>query len=193
MAPQASIPHMSAIAQSRPLTPEDVERAGKRDAKHYELIDGELKEKPVGFEALYIASRICQLLNACLFPDQGIAVPEAMIYCFGRPNHGRRPDVLFIRNNRLPGGKVPKGDLTISPDVAIEVISPKNTGLEIEEKLNEYLAAGIPLIWIVNPDRKTIRVYRNDGTTRLYQANESITNEPLLPGLSLLVSDIFPK
>jgi Uma2 family endonuclease len=180
----ASIPH--------PLTPSDVERASERAGKHYELIDGELKKKTVGFKALLIAARITERLNARFYPGEGVAVVEAMIYCFGRPNHGRKPDVLYIRKNRLPDGKVPDGDLHVAPDLVVQVLSPGNTGIELEGKLDEYLEAGVPMVWIVNPDRRTLRVYRADGTTHLYRGDEAIENEPGLPGFRLVVGDVFP-
>lgn len=183
---------MSAIAPPLTLSPEDVARASERDGKHYELIDGSLKEKAVGSEALFIAYRICERLNSTFYPAQGFALVEAMVYCFERRNHGRKPDVVFVWNRRVPDGKIPKGDLYVVPDVVVEVLSPGNSGLELEEKLDEYLAAGAPLVWIVNPDRKTIRVYRQDGTTRLFRAGESIENEPSLPEFRLAVGEVFP-
>ena len=65
--------------------------------------------------------------------------------------------------------------------------------VELEETLDEYLAAGAPMVWIVNPDRGTIRVIRNDGTTRMFRAQDVIENEPLLPGFRMVVSDVFPQ
>ena len=64
---------------------------------------------------------------------------------------------------------------------------------EVEGKLDEYLAAGVAIVWIVNPDRRTIRVYRNDGTTKIYRGRTAIENEPLLPGFSLEVDGVFPE
>ena len=183
---------MTTLASPAPITPDEVERASKRDGKRYELIDGKLKEKVVGTEALFIASRISERLNALLYPVNGFAAVEAMIYCFDRPNQGRKPDVVYVRIERLPERKIPVGDLRIAPDLVVEVLSPNNTGYEIEEKLNDYLGAGIPLVWIVNPERRTIRVYREEGRTQLYRAQDIIENETVLPGFRIVTSDVFP-
>jgi Uma2 family endonuclease len=188
----ASIFIMTTLAQSPPLTPEDVDRASNRDGKLYELIDGELKEKTVGFESLVIATRISERLNAVFYPHTGVAAVEAMIYCFDRPNHGRKPDVVYVRMDRFPEKKIPKGDLYLAPDLVVEVLSPGNTGVEIEGKLDEYLEAGIAMVWIVNPDPRTIRIYRSDGTTRLFRATGVIENEALLPGFRLVAGEVFP-
>src|SRR5437868_13597687 len=104
---------MSTLGTCVRCAPEDLERLSEQDGKHYELVDGRLKEKIVGAEALYIALRIAARLNAAFDPQLGVALVEAMAYCFARPNHGRRPDVSFVWRRRLPEGKVPKGDLTL--------------------------------------------------------------------------------
>lgn len=183
---------MSTLTAPAPLTPLDVEIAGERDAKLYELIDGELKEKVVGFKSQLIAGLIIQHLNAQFYPHEGAAAGEAMIYCFNGRNHGRKPDVVYVRMNRLPNGDIPDGDLMFAPDLVVEVLSPSNSGYEVEETLQEYLSAGIALVWIVHPDRRTVRVYRQDGTTKLFRHGDVIENEPALPGFRLLVGDVFP-
>ena len=183
---------MSAITPPVQFGPADVERASERDGKHYELINGELREKLVGTKALFIASKIRDRLDAAFYPQEGFAVVEGMVYCFARPNHGRKPDVAYVRFDRLPSREIPDGDLFVAPDLVVEVLSPSNTGVELVEKLDEYLDAGVPMLWIVNPERRTIRVYRNDGTTHLFRAHEIIENEPLLPGFRLVVAAVFP-
>jgi Uma2 family endonuclease len=59
-------------------------------------------------------------------------------------------------------------------------------------RLDEYLDAGDPMVWIGSPERRTIRIFRNNGTTKLFRADAIIENEPLLPGFRLPVSEVFP-
>ncbi|HXE54082.1 MAG TPA: Uma2 family endonuclease [Tepidisphaeraceae bacterium] len=184
---------MSTLAGPVRTTPLDVERASKAEGKRFELVRGELKEKAVGFWALFIAVRIAERLNAHFYPNVGAAAVEVMIYCFARADHGRRPDVVFVRNDRFPDRRIPDGDIRIVPDLVVEVLSPANSGIDVEDKLDEYLGAGISMVWIVNPDRRTIRIYRGDGTTRLFRAGETMENEPALPGFRLPVADVFPE
>lgn len=183
---------MSTLTPPASLTPLEVERAGERDGKLYELIDGELREKRVGAKSLFVATRIAALLNAFFYPHTGFAACEVMIYCFTRKRHGRKPDVVFVKLNRLPDAAIPDGDVFVAPDLVVEVLSPKNSGEEVDEKLAEYLGAGVPLVWIVNPARRTIRAFRQDGTHRLFLANEVIEGEPALPGFRTTVGDVFP-
>src|SRR5688572_26259844 len=141
---------MSTLTPPLSLTPEEVERACERDGKLYELIDGELKEKKVGAKALFIATRIAALLNAFFYPHTGMAACEVMIYCFKSKRHGRKPEVVYVRLNRLPNNAIPDGDIFVAPDLVVEVLSPGNSGEEVDEKLAEYLSAGVSLVWIVS-------------------------------------------
>jgi Uma2 family endonuclease len=184
---------MSLLISPIQLTPTDVERASERDARHYELVDGELKEKIVGTRASFVATQIGARLNAALYPRIGFAATEVMVYCFTKPNHGRKPDVAYVRFERMNHRSIPEGDLHLAPDLAVEVLSPGNTGLEVEEKLNEYLESGVAMVWIVNPDRRTIRIYWNNDRTKLFHANDVIENEPLLRGFVLKVGEVFPE
>lgn len=63
----------------------------------------------------------------------------------------------------------------------------------MEDKLDEYLAAGVGRVWIVNPDRRTIRIYKSDGTTQLFREQDVIRDDPLLPGFELVVGGAFPE
>src|SRR5579884_3209499 len=128
---------MSAVTRPVPFTPDDLALA-ERNGKRYELIAGELREKQVGFWELFIAVRIAEQLNRHFYPHEGAASVEVTVYCFDRPNHGRKPDVVFLKSSRFPGGRIPDGDVRVVPDLVVEVLSPANSGKELEEKLDEY-------------------------------------------------------
>ena len=108
-----------------------------------------------------------------------------MIWCFDRPDYSRKPDLAFVSLSRFVDGTIPKGDVDVVPDLVAEVLSAGTSGAELSDRLDDYLEAGIALVWIVNSDRKTIRVYRNDSTTRLFHAADVIESEPSLPGFRL--------
>lgn len=171
---------------------EFIARASNRDGKRYEFVDGKLAEKQVGVEALFIASRIAGILNSSLYPKDGVAVVGAMIWCFGDKEDGRKPEVVFVKSKRLPDGRIPDGDLFIAPDLVTEVLSPTTRAIDLQNRLDDYLSAGIPIVWIVNPDRRTIRIYCSDGRTRLFEENATIEHEPVWSHLQFLVRDVFP-
>ncbi len=155
---------MCAVAEKPKLSPEDL--LVLPDEKNYELIDGELAERNASYYSSLVGSRINRRLGGFVEDhDLGwVAAADAGFQCFpDSPRTVRRPDVSFIRKDRLPDGPPFQGWMTIAPDLAVEVISPNDLAYEVDEKVMEYRGVGIPLIWVVNPLTRTILVHRSDG------------------------------
>src|SRR5262245_59560195 len=129
-------------------TPEDL--LTMPDGKNYELVDGRLVERKLGAESSWIGGRLHSRLDLfCEEHSLGWVWPADNSYqCFAHaPKLVRRPDVSFIRAVRLPGGELPKGHVRIPPDLAVEVVSPNDLAYEVEERIEDYQKAGVPLIW----------------------------------------------
>jgi Uma2 family endonuclease len=72
----------------------------------------------------------------------------------------RIPDFSFFRWERLPDRKRPKGQIPeITPDLAVEILSPSNMRREMEIKRHEYFKSGAQIVWEVEPESKIVRVY----------------------------------
>jgi Uma2 family endonuclease len=78
-----------------------------------------------------------------------------------------------------------------APLLAVEIRSPSDTDQEIDDKVEAYLKAGAKIVWIAHPRVRTITVYRADSGTKLFNAAETITAEPHLPGFSAAVANLF--
>ena len=109
------------------------------------------------------------------------------------PSRVRKPDVSFIRRDRLPDGRVPRGITNLRPDLAVEAISPGDYYYEVDEKIADYFDAGIPLIWIVSPQTRTVLVYRPDGTIRRLRDTDDLTADPVIAGFRVRIADLFPN
>ena len=72
-----------------------------------------------------------------------------------------------------------------------KLFHPSNTEAEMQRKVAEYLAAGSQRVWVAYPSTRTVLVHRADGTTIAYTGDDVITDEELLPGFSLSLTDIF--
>ncbi len=163
-----------------------------KDGK-YELVDGEVVEMaPVNEEHGEVAGNI----NGAFYvysrqSKSGRASVETGYQLWTDPDTVRGPDVSFSLARR-PGGRARStGFVTGAPDIAVEVVSPSNTAAEIERKVAEYLAAGSQRIWVVYTSTRTVAVHRADGTTINYADDDVITDEELLPGFTLPLSEIF--
>ena len=183
---------MSAEVTKQLYTPEDL--LVMPDAISYELVNGELVERQSGWNASVIGVNVVVLLmNHCNAHGLGWVVGAGASYqCHpDAPNTVRKPDVSFIRLERMAAGEEPEGHCRIAPDLAVEVISPNELYDAIENKIVEYLIAGVRLVWVVNPSTRTVRVHRADGTgTRLRQTDE-LSGEDVVPGFRCRVGELF--
>lgn len=183
----------TAIAQ-RIYTPEDL--LALPDSVSYELVDGELVERNMGFESSVVGGRLFrQLANHCYANNLGEVTPaDASYQCFpDAPNKVRKPDVSFIASGRLPVGVLPRGHCRIAPDLAVEVVSPNDAFSEVETKVSEYLAAGVRLVWVIDPPTRVVLVYRPDGTGARLHNGDSLPGESVVPGFQCPVAELFPS
>jgi Uma2 family endonuclease len=182
---------MGTVALERRYTPDDL--LTLPEGKHCELIGGRLVEKDGGAYAGWVAGRIASLLGLCEDRGWGWVFPGTAGYqCFPQETGMvRKPDVSFIRRGRLADDRIPEGHILIPPDLAVEVISPNDRFCEVDAKVSEYLAAGVPLIWVVNPETRTVLVLRSDRSGVRLEESDELTAAKLLPGFSCRVADLF--
>lgn len=183
---------MSTVAvRSRQLTPDDV--LDMPDGNRYELVDGRLVELDMGFQSQFVATQLATLLVIYCKPT-GLAyvVVEAGYTCFpGKPNRMRRPDVSCVRVDRLPFDRIGDGYPSIRPDLAVEIVSPNDRVYDLEEKLDDYREAGIPLVWLVYPPSRRVRILRPEGPPTELGPDDELTGEDVLPGFRCRVADLF--
>ena len=162
--------------------------------KNYELVDGVLRErKRMGAEASAVAANILHLLATHVKASNlGVVFEsEATYQCFGTDRTGRRPDVSFIKRERLPDGKPPVGAITVPADLAVEVISPGDRAYDVAAKVQAYRSAGFRLVWLVSPASRQVEIHRPDGTLRLLREQDVISGEDVLPGFECPVAEFF--
>lgn len=174
-----------------PLLPEDLECLPE-DGFVYELWKGELiRMSPGKIRHGTDAGQLAIKLGAYLDTHRlGRLCITDTGFRIGPASSVIAPDLAFIHNDRLK--LFPPDEYgPVSPDLAVEVISPGNTGIEIKDKVAAYLAGGARLVWVLNPKRRQIRVHRADGTQALLTAKDQLDGEGLLPGFSVPVRELF--
>ncbi len=174
-------------------TPEDLLRLS--DEKSYELVDGKLVRRAMGMESSLVGGNLyIRLYPHCGANKLGLVFPaDASYQCFpDAPDKVRKPDVSFISAGRLQGQRLPKGHSTIAPNLAVEVLSPNDLATRIDEKVQEYLRAGVQLVWVINPKTRTARVHRRDGPITEIHETEELSGENVIPGFRCRLSEILP-
>jgi Uma2 family endonuclease len=180
--------------QKTEITPEEL--LAMPDGGHFELIDGELTERNMSLLSSRVAVRLARRLDVhCEEHDLGWIVDAECGYaCFPwKPGRIRRPDVSFIAAGRLPSSEErSEGYVMIPPDLAVEVVSPNDRVGELDEKVDEYLRAGVRLVWVVRPAARAVQVFRGDRSESWLWAADELSGEDVLPGFRCRVDELFP-
>jgi Uma2 family endonuclease len=182
------------------LKPADVERmlaCGEIDPDtSWELVDGEIVYlSPTNRQHARVVGALAaglwefsRLINAeLLVGDPGFIVGE-------RGQQLRGPDLAIVTRERLTIFREGRAFGAEAPDLAIEVLAPEQHGeAYARPKVAEYLAAGAKVVWLVDPDSRTIRVYEAGAEQyAIYPAGSEITLEAIAPGFSAPVASFFP-
>lgn len=166
------------------------------DGDRYELVDGELVELEMSNESSWIAGEIHALIrNYAKEHNLGWAFPDNTGYqCYPwDEDRVRKPDASFVSKSRLPEGPLVTGYCPVAPDLAVEVVSPHDLYYEVEEKVLEYLRAGVRVVWVVTPLTRTIMVHRTEvSSPQWLTETDELSGEAVLPGFRCRVADLFP-
>jgi Uma2 family endonuclease len=173
-------------------TEEDVLKVHKRTQRLYELVDGVLVEKIMGFRESGLAVELIVHLGTFVRQhDLGMVVGEAGAMRL-LPGLIRIPDVSFVSWRHVPSRKYPQEPIPgLAPDLAVEVLSEGNTPEEMKRKLKDYFLSGVLLVWYVDPDARTVAVYTAPDQVRVVTEEETLDGGEVLPGLTIPLQQVF--
>jgi Uma2 family endonuclease len=177
----------------QPRTAEELFRM-PNDGFRYELVKGELRKMtPAGVRHGSIISRLsaalvqhvdAQALGEVFGPDTGFKLADS-------PDTVRAPDIAFLRKERIPAGELTEKFWPGAPDLAVEVISLGDTLYELDEKVEEYMTSGVILVWVVNPKKRTVTVYRPGASPEVLGESDQLDGRPVLPAFQYPVAKLF--
>src|SRR5205085_9851683 len=101
----------------------------------------------------------------------------------------RSPDVAFVTLERMPD--VPVGFAPVAPDLAVEVLSPGDTLRDLDERMDDYFAAGTRAVWVVDPDRRTVAMHSTTAPTRRLREADTLDGADVVPGFTMPVRALF--
>lgn len=164
------------------------------DGQRHELVRGELRTMPpAGFRHGNVAMRCSNPLSTYVWAHRlgSVVVGDVGFRLASDPDIIRAPDVAFVRQDRLDEQGEVGGFWPGAPDLAIEVISPNDRYVEVEEKVTEWLAAGTRLVFVVNPRQRTVAIHRPGQAVRILTEQDSLDGEEVIPGWTMPVRDLF--
>jgi Uma2 family endonuclease len=160
-----------------------------------ELIDGVLVEKAMGFRESRLAVFVIRVLD--LFVSARnlglVTAPDGTIRLWA--GRVRIPDVAFFSWDRLPGRRVPDEPIpTLAPDLAVEILSRSNTPGEMLLKRQDYFAAGVRLVWEVDPEARRLHVYTTpEEPSATLTEGDTLDGGAVLPGFMLPLRELFAE
>ena len=119
-----------------------------------------------------------------MVPKQGLRLPTIQTLL-------RAPDAAFVRQATIDERGISKGYWEGAPDLAVEVISPGDTYTEVAEKVDEWLNAGCAMVWVINPRRETVEVYRSPDDITVLRGDDILEGGDVIEGFQCKVQDLF--
>jgi Uma2 family endonuclease len=173
-------------------TEQDVIDLRERERLLYELVDGTLVEKGMGYPESLLAMYLGSLITSFVIRHRlGVVAGEAGMMRLW-PGRVRIPDLSFASWERLPNRRWPNKPIAdFAPDLAVEVLSKSNTRREMAGKLREYFEAGVRLVWYVDPKKQVVTVYTAPDQSTVLRIDDTLDGGDVLPGFALPLRDLF--
>src|SRR5712691_12699688 len=161
--------------------------------KRTELVRGRLiVREPAGYNHGRVTLNLTVRLGA--YVERAgcgqLVAAETGFTLFRAPDTVRAPDVAFVRRDRLPDPAT-TGFPEMAPDLVVEVLSPDDRPGETLAKVGDWLEGGARLAWVIDPERRVARVYRQDGTETQLAETGTLDGEDVLPGFACSLTSIL--
>lgn len=124
-------------------------------------------------------------------PGLGEAFGEVGVILRRNPDTVRAPDAAFVLKRSLPVRMSPEGYLETIPELVVEVRSKNDSLPELRAKADEYLDAGVQIVWLVDPASTTVTVCRAKQSPRKLGVGDVLKAEGVIPGFRVPVAELF--
>ena len=157
-----------------------------------DLIDGRIVPlSPTNPEHGRLEFRVAALISTIVSAQNlgQVMVGEVGIFTRFNPDRVRGADVVFISHAQYERRTKTRAFLDVAPELVVEILSPERP--DSAQKVIEYLAIGVRLVLVVDPEDRMISAYRPDGGVQRYREPEAVPCDDALPGLTLSVGEVF--
>jgi Uma2 family endonuclease len=172
----------------------DLLRLRTQNGKLYELVDRTLVEKPMGFPESHVALELAFYLRLFLAKhDLGfLGGSDGLVELL--PDLVRGPDVCFVSWSKCQDQTIPAKQISdLIPELAVEILSPSNTTREMRLKVKEYFFAGVRLVWIIDPAKRSAEILTAPDAGTTLAESGTLDGGDVLPGFSLALRELFAE
>lgn len=175
-------------------TKADLIRLHEQTGKLYELVDRTLVEKPMGYRESHVALELAFYLRLYLMEHDLGFLSGADGFIEILPDLVRGPDSCFVPWTRRPDHAVPDDPISPTvPTLAAEILSPSNRRGETLRKLKEYFLAGVLIVWVIDPAKRTADVYTAPDAKTALGTTGTLDGGDVLPGFQLPLAKLFER
>lgn len=161
--------------------------------KWFELVRGEVIELPPPMKPHgSVCANAARILGNYTFQCRKgyITCNDSGVILERDPDTVRGPDVALYQDAKKFADLHPKyGE--VPPRLAVEVLSPSDSAKQVNRKITDYLESGVELVWLIDPEDRTITVYRRDRGPERFKQDSQLSGDGILPGFQCLVADFF--
>lgn len=170
------------------------------DGKDRWLIRGQLREQEMTKRNRFHAAltgRLCQLIGVWIDtqpqPRGEVYGGEAGVYLARNPDTCVGIDVVYVGPDVVAAQTDETTLIEGVPTLVVEILSPYDVKKDVTEKVNDYLAAGVPLVWVIDPDYQSVTVHRPGQPVELFNTTQTLSADPHLPGFTVPVVSLFQR
>lgn len=165
----------------------------ENDNKWLELVRGEVIELPPPMKRHgYVSGNTVRILGNYTFQRKKgyVTSNDSGVILERDPDTVRGPDVAYYEDASTFDELHPKyGE--VPPRLAVEILSPNDRADRVMRKVTDYLRNGVELVWVADPEARTVTVYTPDNGPRVFGEKDELTGEKVLPGFRCQVADFF--
>lgn len=187
---------MTPTATATRLTAEEFQAFVERpenESRWFELVRGEVIELPPPKKPHGIAlSNFARILGNHSFDVGGVYVVsgDSGVILRRNPDTVRGPDVAVYTDGKT-SETMETGYSESIPALVVEILSPSDTMTQVTKKVTEYIRAGTKVVWVADPENRSVIVNRPGELPAVADEDEELTCPDVLPGFTRRVADFF--
>jgi Uma2 family endonuclease len=186
---------MAAALLEAPTPAREADAEDLPPVEYYEYVDGIGLERPeMSTKSQLLGFRIARRLDA--YGERtglGFAMTEVLFRLPLERDRRRCPDAAFVPYSVWSKGRdfPDTHGWDALPSLCVEVVSPSDIVVELETKIEEYLEAGVALVWVVHPQHQFIAIHERGRPVRRAYRSEVLDGGDVLPGFTLPLAELF--
>ena len=189
----ATATHIARNTARELLTADDLLRLSSEGVRG-ELIRGTLSETmPTGREHGQIAANLTILLGTFVKPKKlgVLTTSDSGVWLERDPDTVREPDVAFFSAEKVSPDERVTGYAEVAPDLVVEIVSPTDRLVAVNDKALMWLRYGVRLVWVVRPEERLVDVHRDGHPAVTLDESAALDGMDVLPGFSCPVREVF--